>query len=69
MSTEVVKMSPGLDPGHTIEALSLLSPVAAEASLPKDNFFFFFFERGSRMGFCRKGKYFFFDGGTKLSKN
>lgn len=45
MSTEVVKMSPGLDPGHTIEALSLLSPVAAEASLPKDNFFFFFFLR------------------------
>lgn len=43
MSTEVVKMSPGLDPGHTIEALSLLSPVAAEVSLPKDNFFFFFF--------------------------
>lgn len=41
MSTEVVKMSPGLDPGHTIEALSLLSPVAAEVSLPKDNFFFF----------------------------
>lgn len=47
-------MSPGLDPGHTIEALSLLSPVAAEASLPKDNFFFFFLREEVGWGFAGK---------------
>lgn len=58
MGTEVVKISPGQDPGHTTETLSLLSTVAAEVSLPKDNFFFER-ERGRRMGFYRERKIFF----------
>lgn len=56
MSTEVVKMSPGQDSGHTTETRSLLSPVAAEVNLPKDNFFL---REGERWGFMGKGKNFF----------